>query len=123
VGGKRWGAASGHKANRPDQSQCQSYAEMTCCQYNTCAAAHRGKQRGERGQLSGDPELVAAAIDRASALEGERIGPIEGPYSRTNHLASPISACTILADLFVPGTVTLTGDVPERPPIPPNAIG
>jgi hypothetical protein len=76
-----------------------------------------------RGQLTGDAALIAAARDRAAALEGEQVGPQGGPYSGTNHLASPIAASTILADLFVPGTVTLAGDVPVRPPPPTGAVG
>lgn len=76
-----------------------------------------------RGELSGDRAIISVAQERARALEGHQVGPHEGPYTGTNHLQSPISAGIIIAGLFVPSTVQITGDVPQRPPIPKNAIG
>jgi hypothetical protein len=83
----------------------------------------QGQERQARGRLSGSPELVAAAIDRARALEGERVGPEEGPYTRTNHLDHALSACIVISDLLIHGTQTYSGDVPMRPSIPAGAVG
>src|SRR5215213_9245420 len=44
-----------------------------------------------RGQLSGSPELIAAAIDRASAMR--------------QPLSDPATALALIAALFVPGTI------------------
>jgi hypothetical protein len=77
----------------------------------------------DNGSLSGDPALVAAAVERAAAQAGEHVGPVEGPYSTTHHLSYPISALINMSDLFIPSTLSLSGDVPERPPIPEGAIG
>jgi hypothetical protein len=84
---------------------------------------HRVTATWHRGRLSGSAELVAAAIDRARALEGERVGPEEGPYSRHHHLDHALSASIIISDLLIHGTQTYSGDVPMRPPIPAGAIG
>ena len=74
-----------------------------------------------RGTLAGDPVMVAAARDRANALDGQHVGPVEGPVTITDHLASGISAVMILAALFVPCTIEVTGDVPARIP-PPDSL-
>jgi hypothetical protein len=71
--------------------------------------------------VSGDPVMVAAARDRAAALDGTHVGPVEGPVTNRDHLASAISAVMILAALFVPGTVEVTGDLPSRIP-PPDPL-
>lgn len=75
------------------------------------------------GTLRGDAALIAVATEQATALHGHPVGPHEGPVTTREHLASPLSALMILADLFIPGTVELSGDVPQRPPIPKGAIG
>lgn len=75
------------------------------------------------GTLSGDAVLIAVATERATALHGHPVGPHEGLVTTHSHLASPLSALFILCDLFIPGTVDLSGDVPQRPPIPNGAIG
>jgi hypothetical protein len=79
---------------------------------------HRVTATWRRGRLSGSPELVVAAIDRATGLDGERVGPVEGPATRHDHLASPLSACIIISALFIHGTQRYSGDVPMRPAIP-----
>jgi hypothetical protein len=66
------------------------------------------------GTISGDPVMVAAARDRATAFDGHHVGPVEGPVTDRDHLSSDISAVMILAALFVAGTVEVTGDVPAR---------
>lgn len=50
------------------------------------------------GNLSGDPALTAAAIERASAMR--------------QSLSDPASALSLLAALFIPGTVETGGDLP-----------
>jgi hypothetical protein len=59
--------------------------------------------RGE--SLSGDPGIIADAGDRALLLE------------------DPISAAVLLETLFISGTVSISGDVPRRSPVPPGAVG
>jgi hypothetical protein len=57
------------------------------------------------GALSGDRLLIAAAHNRATALDGQHVGPVEGPIDDRNHLASAIGAVMLIADLFIAGTV------------------
>jgi hypothetical protein len=86
-----------------------------------------GSRQGEitwnDGKMEGDDFLVQSCRQEALLLVGERIGPHEGPYTRNRHLAEPTSACIIMVSLFVPNTVTFTGDIPERPALPEGAIG
>lgn len=77
----------------------------------------------DRGRVRGDPALVEWVRSEARRLDGQRVGPEEGPYTRRGHLSSPLSACIIMAEAFLTNTVRITGDVPRRPPIPSGAIG
>jgi len=75
------------------------------------------------GILSGDEDYQEAIRERARRLNGQSVGPFEGPTSSTQHLKYPISASTIMADLLLPGTVRITGDVPMREAAPKGADG
>lgn len=77
----------------------------------------------DAGRLSGDDDLVAAALATARNLVelGVDVGPVCGPYTSRDHLASGISAITLLWDLFAESPLA-SGDVPHRPPIPEGAI-
>ena len=52
-----------------------------------------------QGRLSGDPATVAAALNRALALDRAS-------------LASAPSALSLLRDCFIPGTAEVSGDIP-----------
>jgi hypothetical protein len=80
----------------------------------------RRELRWERGQVSGDPQLVVAARERTAALEGQTLRPPEGPVTQHDHLSHPKSALIVLSDLFIPGTVDYA---PQRPAIPGGAVG
>lgn len=73
----------------------------------------------EDGELTGDYLVVHRAKTIAKALEGERVGPVCGPYTYSNHLADPISTIGILREII--NITRITGDRPERPPIPDDA--
>ena len=47
------------------------------------------------------------------------------PYSSTmaGHLTEPTSALYVIAAVFVESRYRITGDVPEREPLPPGEIG
>lgn len=81
------------------------------------------------GALSGDADAVAFAQELARDLEGQTVGPWEGPYTEHNHLQEPLSALIIISDAVAmlsgdgDSDTTVTGDVPERPAIPAGAIG
>jgi hypothetical protein len=77
------------------------------------------------GVLAGHALAIAEALDRAAALDGESVGTYEGPYTSTasGHLTEPTSALFVITSVFVPDQYVIAGDVPERPPIPPGAIG
>lgn len=73
------------------------------------------------GVLTGDVTLVDHIRAWARALEGFQVGPIEGPITLTDHLASGVSAVMIIADRLV--DPEFSGSIPTRPGIPPGAIG
>lgn len=77
----------------------------------------------DNGQLTGDPVAIQLLRIEAELADGEDIGPVEGPYVYKNHLADPVATYFLLCRVFT--TVdAITGDpFPERPPIPPGAIG
>lgn len=75
------------------------------------------------GALSGDAAMIAAAHERARALEGHSVGPYGGPYTVRDHLADPLSALFLLLDLFLPYGREAGGDVPVRAELPKGAIG
>jgi len=90
----------------------------------------RGSVRGayrmvtwDNGRVIGDADAVEMVVADARLREGEAVGPIEGPTTGRRHLRSPLSALIIMSSLFDPDTLVLSGDVPERPPIPEGAIG
>lgn len=74
-------------------------------------------------KLTGNPEAADVVRQEALFMVGERIGPEGGPYTRNNHLAEPTSASIIMASVFLPWTLEISGDVPERPALPPGAVG
>ena len=90
---------------------------------NPAHGRHQSVEWREGGRLFGDAAFVAEIAAEAALLSGRDIGPEEGPYTRYKHLSSPISAGIVIASLMVGGTVTVSGDVPERPAIPEGAKG
>jgi hypothetical protein len=76
----------------------------------------------DAGNLDGDMIPVRAVQALAQGAEGSPVGPVEGPYTRRNHLSSPLSTLILCARVFDPGFRT-GGDVPIRPPIPEGATG
>jgi len=76
------------------------------------------------GAISGFPEGVAEEfLVGVARLEGQQVGPFEGPYTYSNHLRSGISAAVLLTGFFEPESVQSWGDIPERDPLPADAIG
>lgn len=75
----------------------------------------------EDGNLTGDYVTVKRAESLAKALEGERVGPVGGPYTESDHLLDPISTIMILREII--DITRVTGDAPLRPPLPKGAIG
>jgi len=75
----------------------------------------------EDGKLTGDYVTVRRAESLAKMLEGERVGPVCGPYTESDHLSDPISTLVILREII--DITDITGNVPQRPPIPDGAIG
>ena len=73
------------------------------------------------GALSGDAEAVAALKRLAHALDGTLQGQLGGPYTLTDHLGSPYTACALMKRLFVRGTTDQEGKLPPLN-IPPGAI-
>jgi hypothetical protein len=63
----------------------------------------------------------ASARDRATALDGQHAGPVEGPVTDRDHLADPVLAYFIVRKLFEPASIVLSDDVPGRVP-PPNPM-
>lgn len=86
--------------------------------------AGQSRQIGwDDGQLSGDPLLVRAVEEAARAAVGRIFGPVEGPYSGTDHLASSFAFGQLVWEL-AGGMVRLaSGTPPVRPEIPEGAIG
>ena len=86
----------------------------------------QGKYRGQPaeirwddGELSGTLDLVEAVRDRAFLTP--TVGPVGGPYTTADHLASPLSAMVLIAGAF-DRPPSWSGDVPEVPDVPPGAI-
>jgi hypothetical protein len=73
----------------------------------------------------GNAHAVAVVQSEAARLGGEVVGPHEGPYTSTmiGHLTEPTPSLFVITSVFVEGRDRMTGEVPERPPIPPGAIG
>jgi len=73
------------------------------------------------GAITGDAEAVAALKQLADIFEGVTRGQPGGPYTTTDHLSSPYTACALMKDLFERGTTTQTGHLPLLD-IPDGAI-
>ena len=68
----------------------------------------------EDGKVSG---TMAKAVSRLASLwDGTQIGPHGGPYTKTNHLESPISVATMVRDIYGFDGLEWSGDVPTRGP-------
>jgi len=67
------------------------------------------------GVLAGDPDVIDLLILAAERFDGRRVGPPEGPVTRTkeDHLRSGISIQFLAAEVFDLG-YTAGGDVPHR---------
>lgn len=71
--------------------------------------------RWNDGQLSGDQGAVELLRLHAQRLEGFNVGPIEGPYTRHNHLADGLSTVFLIRDLLEDELGgSWSGDVPRR---------
>lgn len=75
----------------------------------------RYEVRWDDGELSGDEALVRLLTDHADDLEGQTVGPGDGPFTTTDHLASPISTIELIYDLMA--DPLFVGDVPRRCPL------
>ena len=73
------------------------------------------------GVITGDAECVAALKQLAVIFEGVPRGQPGGPYTTTDHLASPYTAVAMMRDLFERGTTTQHGKLPLLD-IPDGAI-
>lgn len=73
------------------------------------------------GKITGDADAVATLQAMADALEGTVQGQFGGPYTVTDHLSSPYTACAMMKLLFERGTTTQTGKLPLLD-IPDGAI-
>lgn len=69
------------------------------------------------GQVFGDRKACDLLRSHAKRLEGFNVGPVEGPYTRHDHLASDMATVSLLMDLF-DRDATWSGDVPVRGPAP-----
>ena len=77
----------------------------------------------DAGKLSGDRELVDLARIAAAGLDGVVVAaPGGGPASLGAHLHDPDAAAVLLTELFVPGTVEGSGDLPPALDLPPDSI-
>lgn len=72
----------------------------------------------DNGLLSGDRMAVDMLRAFARAMEGQSVGPIEGPYTEHNHLANPLAIASLMGNLFDFDAVW-SGDVPMRVAPPP----
>ena len=78
--------------------------------------------RWDAGAIDGDATAVALVQSKAASLDGRAGGPIEGPTTERNHLASGLSTLFILRDVFADDAL-YSGDVPVRPALPDGAVG
>lgn len=81
--------------------------------------------RWSDGTVTGDPALVADVEAYALLMEGQDVGPEEGPWTQTAHLADPLSAlwCILACVETLEEVLELGGAIPQRPAIPAGAIG
>ena len=73
------------------------------------------------GTLTGDAETVDWLKHIATELDGTLQGQPGGPYTVTDHLSSPYTACALMRLMFERGTATQTGKLPLLD-IPDGAI-
>lgn len=78
--------------------------------------------RWDAGRLGGDPLLVSRVLSDLKQLEGVPIGPPEGPTTITRHVRDGISTLTYVLSIMEDGAL-VTGNPPQRPPIPEGMIG
>ncbi len=52
----------------------------------------------QQGYLAGDAELIAEVQLQARLLDGQPVGPPEGPYTWTDHLCTATSALLLLRE-------------------------
>ncbi len=84
--------------------------------------SHKGlKITWDNGKLTGDPLLVSEVETEAKIREGESGGPVCGPYTRNDHLTDPLSAVNLISEVLDKVTKS-SGDIPEPPEVPPDAI-
>lgn len=77
----------------------------------------------ENGQVKGPSDLIQEVLALARLYEGRELGPVEGPYTYSEHLRDPNSAALLMGMPFKPWTIIMGGDVLERPEIPKDAVG
>ncbi len=73
------------------------------------------------GKITSDAEAVERLHLIAELSEGVCRGQPGGPYTTTDHLSSPYTACAMMKLLFEPRTTTQTGKLPLLD-VPPGAI-
>lgn len=81
----------------------------------------RYEVRWHDGKLEGDPVAVEELTYRARLLEGELVGPGDGPFTTTRHLSSGVSTVSLIQELMV--DPLFIGDVPQRSDLPPSRRG
>lgn len=72
------------------------------------------------GRLSGDHDTVAWVEFLAEELDGTMQGPLGGPYTTTDHLASPYTARALMRSVFS-GKPVFSGALPPID-LPPGAV-
>lgn len=65
------------------------------------------------GTLGGDREVAGMLRAFAASVEGNAVGPIEGPYTYRDHLKSGLSAVMLIDGLFERVDEWI-GEVPRR---------
>jgi len=73
------------------------------------------------GTLTGDAETIAWLKRLAAMFEGKMQGQPGGPYTYTDHLASPYTARVMMLSVFERGTTSQSGHLPLLD-IPDGAI-
>jgi len=73
-----------------------------------------------KGYIEGERGAVQELIALAEVLEGQPVGPEpDGPFTRRNHLADPLSAQVLIEDVmdevtYVEGDLPYSGDFPNQ---------
>ena len=77
----------------------------------------------EEGQLSGDGQARLETLALANELEGQAVlATPSGPSTVRDHLKSAFSAIVLMGQLFTPDS-KWSGELPELPAIPEDAVG